>query len=91
MRKTAIEALVENAENVKDNPDYHVAATFPDGSYINAPILKVGPNWASFGGLGEDAVIVDMTGAVLEIDWTPGHPLATGERFSNLSSRAPGF
>lgn len=80
--KTAIEALIERA-NTQD-AGYHVKATFPNGDAVNAPIVDFGPNWASFSEIGEEHVVVDLTGAVLEIDWAPGMAFATGERFSGL-------
>lgn len=84
MSKTMIEALVEKANNEPGHPGYHVDAVFPDGSHLNAPILRVGPNWAAFAELDEDEVLVDMTGAVITIDWSPGMAKASGIRFGHL-------
>ncbi len=85
MSLTMIEALVAKANNEPGHPGYHVSATFPDGSYINAPITRVGSNWAAFAELDDDEVLVDLTGAVISIDWAPGAAEAMGSRFAHLS------
>lgn len=82
--KTMIEELVEKADNDEYGGGYHIDAVFPDGSRVNAPITKVGPNWASFSEINDEEVMVDVTGAVIKIDWMPGTAFATGERFEHL-------
>lgn len=84
--KTAIEALVEKADAEEGRPGYHVQARFPNGDVLNAPHLRVGPNWAAFDELGPDELVVDLTGATLSIDWAPGPAYATGERFKDLAA-----
>lgn len=85
MNKSMIEELVSQANNDETGSGYHIDAVFPDGSRVNAPITKVGPNWASFAEIDEDEVMVDLTGAVVTIDWIPGTAFATGTRFEHLS------
>ena len=84
MGLTMIEALVEKANNEPGSPGYHVQATLPDGSYVNAPITRVGQNWAAFTELDDEEVLVDLTGAVISIDWSPGPARAEGSRFEHL-------
>lgn len=82
--KSAIEALVERADADENNSGYHIKATFPNGDVLNAPITDVGHNWGAFAELCPDSLVVDLTGAVLEIDWAPGAAYATGERFAGV-------
>ncbi len=69
---TAIEALVAKANAEDGCPGYHVTARFQDGSVIDAPILDHGPNWMRVAEIVEDGLFVDLTGASLSINWTPG-------------------
>jgi len=83
--KSMIETLVDKANSEPGAPGYHIDAVFPDGSRINAPIYRAGPNWAAFAELGDEEVMVDLTGAVITIDWAPGPAVATGARFEHLA------
>lgn len=84
MKKSMIEELVAKANNDECGSGYHIDAVFPDGSRINAPVTKVGHNWASFCEINDDEVMVDLRGAVITIDWLPGTAFATGVRFEHL-------
>lgn len=86
MKKSMIEELVAKANNDEYGSGYHIDAAFPDGSRINAPITKVGSNWASFAEIANDEVLVDLTGAVITIDWMPGTAFASGVRFEHLQN-----
>jgi hypothetical protein len=83
MAHTMIEALVAKADTEPGKPGYHIDAVFPDGSHVNAPIFRVGANWAAFAELAEEEVMVDMTGATITVDWAPGASVATGPRFDH--------
>lgn len=84
MGKSLIEVLVQKANSEPGSPGYHVAAAFADGSYINAPISRFGCDWALFTELNDEELFVDLTGAVLSIDWMPGAAIAEGKRFEKI-------
>jgi len=86
MSQTMIESIVAKADSSPEGAGYHVDAVLSDGSHINAPISQVGPNWASFCEVHTEEVAVDLTGAVVTIDWSPGASFATGPRFHHLTA-----
>jgi hypothetical protein len=89
---TAIEALVAQANAEEGSPGYHVTATFADGSVVDAPILRVGPNWMTVDEIQPGPFLVHLEqDTKLEINWAPGAAYAEGPRFSDVapSSSAP--
>jgi hypothetical protein len=89
---TAIEALVAQANAEEGSPGYHITATFSDGSVIDAPILRVGPDWMTVSEIQADPYMVLLRDATnLQINWAPGAAYAEGPRFSDVapSSSAP--
>lgn len=87
---SAIEALVARANSEEGGPGYHVTATFPDGSVIDAPILEVGPNWMTVAEIEAEPYMVLLADAVkLKINWAPGAAYATGPRFEDVAPPSP--
>lgn len=86
---TDIERLCKEADEAEGHPGYHITLTYPDGSRVDAPIIKVGPNWAQLCELRDEPLMVDTTDAQIEINWSPGPAECSGPRFDYLNAPKP--
>ena len=85
--KTAIEALIDRANAEDGSPGYHVTARFADGSVVDAPYVKVGPNWVLVAELEDEPTMITTGDATeLEVNWSPGQAYAEGPRFEHLNA-----
>lgn len=87
---TAIEVLVNRANAEPGSPGYHITATFPCGSVIDAPHLEVGPDWMLVDEIEAEPYMVPLRDAVsLKINWEPGAAFVNGPRFADVVPPAP--
>lgn len=87
---SAIEALVNRANAEPGSPGYHITATFPCGSVIDAPHFEVGPDWMLVDEIGTEPYMVLLQDAVsLKVNWEPGAASANGPRFADVVPPSP--
>ena len=87
---TAIEVLVNRANAEPGSPGYHITATFPCGSVIDAPHFEVGPDWMLVDEIETEPYMVLLQDAVSrKINWDPDAASANGPRFADVVPPAP--
>jgi len=86
-RKTAIETLIESANEDVHGSGFHITARFPDGSIVDAPCLSFGPDWMEVADLEDEPTMIPTGDASsLKVNWDPGKAYAEGPRFEHLDA-----